>query len=105
MGGKLTEKRVHMTRIQLFHLMQWIEKEVDKDSLPKSPNEVYKQALQVLGDHVTYYHVHNALKELNLIVPKKRISKEQKEENELLVRIKRLEKFIALNFPEEWGNL
>jgi len=101
MGGKLTKRRVHMTRIQLFHLMQWLEEQANNNNLSGNATEITEQAVQKLGNHVSYYHVKSGLKELG-IIPKKR---EPKDDNELLTRIKRIEKFIALNFPEEWGNL
>jgi hypothetical protein len=105
MGSPLTTTRKHMTKIAIFHLMTWLTKHNDNGFIAMNRTDIKLAVEKDHPDlHITLCGVMKAMEDLGIKCPTTKI-KENIAEHELLVRIKRIEKFIALNFPEEWANL
>jgi hypothetical protein len=107
MGVKLDTKRRHMSKMDLFRTMKWLETQSREKLLSENVLEIHARAVKELEKDgqiikITDNGLREAMKSLGL---KCFTSKVSGVDEELLGRVKRIEKFLAKFFAEEWANL
>jgi hypothetical protein len=107
-----------MSSLEIHLLMNWLQEKQLGKIIPLTLLETIKKAEKELGFPVTTYYLAKCAKDLEIKIALPRKVKEKKKEKKLdpsrdglkellefLTRIKRLEKFMELNFPEKWANI
>ena len=97
-----------MSSMEIFELVTWIKKKQLSSDIGKNALDLMNMANKELPFTSTYHHVLRVSKELNLYngvninLDNEELSKRYEE---LLTRVKRVEKFLTKYFAEEWGSL
>lgn len=110
MGTKLTQPRKHMSKMELFQLMKWLDQQDQAVLLTENMLEIRARAIKELSKggpklNITDHGVRSSMDSLGLKCCTSKISNTTETEQELLARIKLLEKFVSKYFAEEWANL
>lgn len=107
MSEESITKRAKLTMVQVDTIVQWIRAKTEVTPiLQESIRELSVKASVELELPISPSQMRNIIEQFGFVTSKAASRKQAKEESdpELLLRIKRIEKFLAKYFAEEWAN-